>query len=306
MSPPLGIREDIEDRKRRQIQRAGPLRVSNHSDLAAIAGERELWFPLAMLQLPWRPRGGRSPGRRKLTARLAQLIGSESVEDYHWNSGWITALLQCMVGLRPDDRLLDIGCGSGRLARGLDGWFGDGYVGVDVNAEVIEYCRATWPHFRFERIDFVSDLYNPDAQLSAATHVFDFEDRSFDCITLFSVVTHITRDVVEQYLREAERLLAPGGSLVFTCFLLGDDMRDDPESGGAFSHEHSPGCYYRNPEVIAEAVAFDESLMHEMIESAGLEIVFQENGTWQNRPGLGFQDLIIAQRRGEATGAPDA
>jgi SAM-dependent methyltransferase len=262
-----------------------------------------------MLKPSWRPkrRGARLDRKtQQLTPRLAQLIGSESVEDYHWNSGWITALLQCMVGLHAEQRLLDIGCGSGRLARGLDGWFGDGYVGVDVNAELIDYCRATWPRFRFEWIDYESDYYNPKASESAANHVFDFEAGAFDCITLFSVVTHITRDVVEQYLHEARRLLAPGGSLVFTCFLLGDDNRADPETGGQFAHEHSPGCFYRNPAVVTEAIAFEEGLMHSMIEAAGLAVVFQEAGSWQKRPGLGFQDLVIAQRREDVESLDEA
>ncbi len=236
----------------------------------------------------------------RLTERLAQLIGSQTVEDYHWNSGWTTALLQCLVGLRAGERLLDIGCGSGRLARGLDGWFGEGYVGVDVNAELVEYCRKAFPAFRFEHIDLASDLYNPESETPAEAVVLDFPDASFDCITLFSVVTHITTPVTRAYLGEIERLLAPGGSGVFTCFLIDDDVRDDPATGGAFCHSTAPGCYHRNPDVVSEAIAYEDELMRELIAEAGLRVAYRESGSWRGRPGLGFQDLVVVERRDAA------
>lgn len=238
--------------------------------------------------------------RNRLTQRLAQLIGSQTTEDYHWNSGWNTALLQCLVGLRPGQQLLDIGCGSGRLAYGLHGWFGDGYVGVDVNAELIDFCRESFPAFRFEHIDLESDLYNPGSSTPAEAVVLDFPDASFDCITLFSVITHITTAVTRRYLSEIHRLLAPGGSVLFTCFLLSDDVRNGPESGGQFRYSHEPGCWFRNRGVVSEAVAYEEKTMHDLLDAAGLSIVFQEAGSWSGRPGLGYQDIVIAQRSDEA------
>ena len=47
-------------------------------------------------------------------------------------------------GLQPDGRVLDVGCGIGRMARPLAGYLGrDGsYDGFDINAQGIAWCRA--------------------------------------------------------------------------------------------------------------------------------------------------------------------
>lgn len=240
--------------------------------------------------------------RRKLTARLSQLVGSESVEDYHWTSGWLTAALQTLVGLRAGQRLLDIGCGSGRLARGLHSWFGPGYVGVDIMPEVIDYCREAYPGFRFELLDLESDLYNPGSRNPAWDVRLDFPDASFDCITMFSVLTHVTTEVTRSYLRESRRLLAPGGALFFTCFLLNDVLGRASQPDHVFPHRHDDGCFYENERVVSAAVAYREEAMGALLEEAGLSLAFLETGTWTGRAGLGYQDVVIAQRREDVEG----
>jgi len=232
----------------------------------------------------------------ELTERLAQLIGSDTVDDFHWTSGWNTAVLQLLVGLRAEDRLLDVGCGSGRLARGLHGWFGEGYVGVDIVPELIEYCRQAYPRFRFELLDLRSDLYNPESSSAPESVVLDLPDRGFDCITLFSVLTHVTTEVTRQYFREFRRLLAPGGSLFFTCFLLNDALDRGGRADHRFPHRHDDGCFYENAEIVSDAVGYREGAMHALLDEAGLSVVYQESGSWTGRPGLAYQDVVIAQR----------
>lgn len=243
--------------------------------------------------------GRKTPSR--LTDRLAQLIGSPNVDDYHWTSGWNTAALQMLVGLRAGQRLLDIGCGSGRLARGLSGWFGSGYVGVDIVPELIEYCRKTYPEFRFELLDLNSDLYNPEGLKDPGAVQLDLPDASFDCVTMFSVLTHVTTEVTRSYLEESHRLLAPGGSLFFTCFLLNDE-RPPTEPDHVFAHRYDEGCLYENPDVVSDAVAYREDAMHRLLEAASLQVVYRESGTWRGEPGLAYQDVVIVQRQEDCAG----
>lgn len=232
-----------------------------------------------------------------LTDRLAQLIGSDTVEDYYWTSGWNTALLQLLVGLRAGQKLLDIGCGSGRLAQGLQGWFGSGYVGVDIMPDLIEYCRKAFPQFRFDLLDLESDLYNPESSQAPEGVQLDFPDASFDCITLFSVLTHVTTGVTQRYFDEIHRLLAPGGSVVFTCFLLNEELDRSPNPDHRFPYAYDSGCFYENEAVVSEAVAYRADAMNEMLSAAKLSVVFQESGSWTGREGLGYQDIVVAQRR---------
>ncbi len=238
--------------------------------------------------------------RTALTPELSSLIGSSTLDDYHWNSGWNTAALQLLVGLRAGQRLLDIGCGSGRLARGLYGWFGDHFVGVDIVPELIEYCRRTYPRYRFELLDLESDYYNPTSEGSPADVRLDFPDGSFDVITMFSVLTHVTKDVTNRYFQESRRLLAPGGSLFFTCFLLNEAARHSPTAHRRFPYRNAEGCYHEDEQVVSAGVAYEEGTIHSLLADHRLSVVYQESGTWRGHTGLAYQDVVIAQRAEDA------
>ena len=57
--------------------------------------------------------------QNELTLELATSVGSQSLEDHYWCSGWQAANVQLITELKPNDSILDIGCGVGRLAYGL-------------------------------------------------------------------------------------------------------------------------------------------------------------------------------------------
>jgi SAM-dependent methyltransferase len=49
--------------------------------------------------------------------------------------------------------VVELGCGCGGIARALkEAWFEGTYVGVDIDEEIIEYCRKNFPAGRFEFI----------------------------------------------------------------------------------------------------------------------------------------------------------
>jgi SAM-dependent methyltransferase len=104
------------------------------------------------------------------------------------------------AGLRPDHYLVDVGCGSGRLAHTLDV---SRYLGTDIVPELIAYCRETCgrPGWRFELADTIAI---PEA------------DQQADMACFFSVFTHLLHEDSYRYLREAQRVLKPGGKAVFS------------------------------------------------------------------------------------------
>src|SRR3954447_19991659 len=72
----------------------------------------------------------------------------------------IAADLRELCGLRPDDAIVDIGCGYGRVAHALlrSGGFAGPYLGLDILARHIAWCRAhlspvSGGRFRFEHLD---------------------------------------------------------------------------------------------------------------------------------------------------------
>src|SRR5262245_56241811 len=66
------------------------------------------------------------------------------------------------------DRVLDIGCGVGRLAAPLTEYLGKegGYEGFDIDPELVAWCERNitrrHPRFRFRHVSVRNDLYNPD------------------------------------------------------------------------------------------------------------------------------------------------
>lgn len=113
-----------------------------------------------------------------------------------------TALLQ-RYGLGEDGFLIDVGCGSGRLARPLSTWLKGPYLGIDLVPDLVEHARkiANRPDWRFEVIDHIGI---PEA------------DGRADMVCFFSVLTHLLHEQSFWYLEEAKRVLKPGGRMVFS------------------------------------------------------------------------------------------
>jgi SAM-dependent methyltransferase len=124
-------------------------------------------------------------------------------------------------------RVLEIGCGAGRVTRALAKIFGEVHA-VDVSGEMIERAKkslADFPHA------FVYQNNGKDLDVVPAAQPFDF---AFSSI----VFQHIpSRAVIENYVKEVARLLSPGA--LFKFQVQGDSslqtQPDDTWLGVAFS-----------------------------------------------------------------------
>ena len=107
-------------------------------------------------------------------------------------------------GLQPDGYVVDVGCGSGRLAKPLAEYLTTGkYLGIDIVPELVDYARnlVVRPEWRFE---VAEGLCIPD------------QDGQADMVCFFSVFTHLLHEQSYVYLQEAQRVLKPGGKIIFS------------------------------------------------------------------------------------------
>ncbi len=212
-------------------------------------------------------------------------------------------------GLQPGEHILDVGSGIGRKTAPLTGYLDPSarYVGLDVNAVGVEWCRShigsRWPNFEFEQIDVYNRRYNPKGRFRDEDYSFPFDDETFDFVVLASVFTHMFPPGVGRYLREAARVLKRGtGRCLISYFLLNPESEvgiTDSRSVFHFSHRTRQHAIERKdrPE---DAVAYEEGWVRDQYARAGLEISSVDCGSWSGRPGesLSFQDLVLAFKRG--------
>jgi SAM-dependent methyltransferase len=114
--------------------------------------------------------------------------------------------------VKPDSRLLDFGCGYGRLARELLTRGFTSVTGVDFSPAMIARARAETPQFQFEVIESLP---------------LRFGEGEFDAVLLFAVLTCVpeSRDQAA-VVSEIRRLLRPGGLLLMSDLPLQPGRRD--------------------------------------------------------------------------------
>ncbi len=113
-----------------------------------------------------------------------------------------------------DAKILDFGCGYGRI---LDQLYKQGYrnlYGVDASEKMIARGQSL--------------LDNSTAKLTTITGFkTPYQENEFDAVLLVAVLTCIPSDVEQKELvQEIRRVLKPGGVLLVTDFLLGKDERN--------------------------------------------------------------------------------
>jgi SAM-dependent methyltransferase len=105
---------------------------------------------------------------------------------------------------QDDDKLLlDFGTGWARIARCfLRDMRAENIIGTDVDASLINVCRATFPGPRFLRCDKMPPL--------------PLRDASMDFIVGYSVFSHLSEAACRAWLTEFARILRPGGMVALT------------------------------------------------------------------------------------------
>ncbi len=212
-------------------------------------------------------------------------------------------------GLKPDDTVLDVGCGIGRTAVPLTRYLSVNgrYEGFDIVQAGIDWCNdkisKKYKNFNFRVSDVYNKVYHPSGRFQSDEYTFPYADESFDFVFLTSVFTHILPPGMENYLAEISRVMKTGGRCFITYFLFDDAserlMRAGKLHNVTFEHKLDDKHYVMCLQQPEMAVCYREDYIRTLYRENGLEIdgpIYF--GNWCERSGDSkeFQDTVVARK----------
>jgi SAM-dependent methyltransferase len=141
------------------------------------------------------------------TLTLLQTYSQDDVIAYYADYVDLQKPEQTILGLLaprlPTMRMLEVGVGAGRVTRHFAGRVRE-YQGIDLCPRMIWMCRRSFPGP--ERFS-VRDMRDLDA----------YETGRFDLLLItYNTLDHLSEAERGRFLREARRVIAPGGCLCFS------------------------------------------------------------------------------------------
>ncbi len=205
--------------------------------------------------------------RRFYTDLAAHFSASRPADD--------PALATILPYIPRPARVLDVGCGNGRLARLLDRERPDSsYVGVEWSPALLETLRAA-PLPRIAAAFCLADITCPG-------WIGGLPPGSFDCVILLAVLHHIPSfGLRARVLQEAASVLQPSGALILSAWQFLDSPRlrrkvAPWEEAGLSAERLEPGDYLLRWERGGHGARYchllDESELRRLAEAADLNI----------------------------------
>ncbi|NQE62295.1 class I SAM-dependent methyltransferase [Caulobacter sp. RHG1] len=208
------------------------------------------------------------------------------------------------AGLTPAMCVLDIGCGTGRMAAPLLDYLepGAGYVGFDVSRAAVSACRkrfgARRDDFRFIHVDVRNGEYRAAGAIEETALAFPANDGEIDVALATSVFSHMRLESIRHYLDETCRVLKPGGRFMFTAFALtADRVAAIAEGQAALAFQPwEGGAMVVDPRSPERAIAHPLEALEAAVREAGFSLpagaIF---GGWlPPTQYAGGQDLFVA------------
>ncbi|NHZ64074.1 class I SAM-dependent methyltransferase [Massilia genomosp. 1] len=214
-----------------------------------------------------------------------------------------------------DCDLLDVGCGYGRLAYGLRrAGFRGSYRGFDILSTQVDWLKRNFAQahdaarYDFDFANVHNARYNPGG-LPFEDIKLPYAEASFDCVTSFSVFTHMYEDDIRHYLRRIGPLVRPDGKWLATFFRLPDDfslLAQHPAMRYRLTEQISPHAFIHNPAEPLHVIAYKESFLRQVFAEEGWSVASHHPGSWLGDPNDGeFQDWFVLRRQGAPAQEPE-
>ncbi len=235
--------------------------------------------------------------------------------------GHVIGIFQTIIGQvlnqKTGQRILDVGCGTGLLGIASESYVSEGgkYIGIDVIKENIDICKKIYqsPYYEFIHVEAHNEMYTPNSYQKQKS--WPFADESFDLVTALSVWTHFGSQDAQFYIKEVDRVLKPKSKAIITFFYLNENYTQSlsdrnqelgkfnrsPKDLWIFDKKFEDSDDWLTPKwtnVPEEAIGITKKGLDSILAQTSLSVSTIYNGSWKERPGAYFQDIIILTKNG--------
>lgn len=208
-------------------------------------------------------------------------------------------------GLKSTHKILDVGCGAGRMALPLTNFLTSGhYEGFDLFKDGIMWCKknisSKFSNFNFKIIDLYNKNYNPNGKIKPSKLKFPYSQNTFDFVCANSIFTHIPPGDFEHYISEIKNILNQGGTFFCTFFIMNSESQElinKKQTSLYFQFFDGNEFATLENKLPEHAIAYKEKYIKKILEKNGFKDIIIHYGNWCNRKKfLDSQDIIIATK----------
>jgi len=245
-------------------------------------------------------------------------VVGESYTNWVYQQGFFAALIKCFAPDKPSLKMVDFGCGHGKLAP-VSVFFThpDGeYLGIDIQESYIDFCRKKYSHLPGVKFHLSRDfnaLYSTSQLNSAGKYGTDWPlaPESIDILIAISVFTHLQEADAFGYINKIHSVLKPGALAIITCHIV-----EEPRRQPGFIFNYNPvlanfmsfatplrgGCnwFTCHPELPESGIAINMAGLNSLTQGRfHIELITHGSATGGNDPLA--QNVVVLRKLSTST-----